>query len=130
MSLQGHWEGKLLDAAGPAASVVLDLKDSRGDLSGDFSISFLPVDEEGCGSGVGRLAQTGAVAGQFVSKTGRVQFTYEVTLGLKPVSVTFEGAVVRADPHARRALLGSYAAARGADLLSLEGGACILWQYA
>jgi len=131
MSLNGRWEGKLLDVSGPTGLVVLTLKSSGATFAGDFSISFLPPeDAECCSSGSRRLTQSGLVSGKLDSRTGRLRLNYEMTIDLNPVSVVLDGIVVKADPHARRALIGSYTVEKGSEMLSLAGGGCVLWLYA
>ena len=130
MNVQGRWEGKLLDISGPAALIVLNLRDRGGELSGDFSVSFLSPAEDGCGDTPQRLAQVGPVTGKSDKETDRVVLNYEMTIDLQPVSVTFEGRARRADPHALRAVIGLYDVRKGGEKLTLEGGACVLWLYA
>jgi hypothetical protein len=52
MSVTGRWEGKLIDVTGIAASLTLDLEDSKGEAKGDFSAAFLP-EPGGCCEPVG-----------------------------------------------------------------------------
>ncbi len=35
-----------------------------------------------------------------------------------------------AAPHAKAAMYGTYDVVEGADVLTLQGGACVMWQYA
>ena len=130
MKFDGKWEGKLLDVSGPEALLELDLKSTTNKISGDFSVYFFSPEEGGCGSPVKRLAQTGPVEGKIDQKNGVVQFRYEVNIALQPISVSFQGKLMDADPHARLALIGIYAIDNGGDKLTLEGGSCILWQFA
>lgn len=130
MRIDGKWEGKLLDASGPSALVVLHLKSVGDKIKGDFSVSFVsPSDGCGCDGPVSRVAQTGPVSGKYDSKANRVQLSYDLTIGLEPTSVAFECSVVNADPHARRAMVGCYAISNGGKTLTLEGGGCVLWLY-
>lgn len=130
MKLDGRWEGKLLDVSGPEALLTLDLKRSDNKVSGDFTVSFLSPGDGGCGGQARRLSQAGPVSGEINEKDGRIQFNYEVSINLKPVRVSFEGSLIDADPHARQALIGCYSVGRDAGALTLEGGACVLWQFA
>lgn len=130
MNVSGRWEGKLLDMTGPAALLELNLKSSGGRVAGDFAVSFVSSDEAGCSGPTRRLAQVGPVSGKFDAKGNRVQLSYDITIGLEPVAVAFEGVMTNADPHARRALVGSYSVGKGAGQLTLEGGACVLWLFA
>lgn len=131
MRLDGKWEGKLLDVSGPVALVTLHLKAAGERLAGDFAAYFVPPDEScGCEGGAPRLAQSGPVTGRYDAKTNRARLSYDLTIGLKPVTVNFDGAVRAADPHARRAIVGCYEVSRGSETLTLEGGGCVLWLYA
>ena len=51
-------------------------------------------------------------------------------MNMSSVAVSFEGMLKNADPHARQAFVGTYGVGKGGDGLSLEGGSCVLWQYA
>ena len=130
MNPAGKWEGKLLDMSGPVALLTLDLYGEGDALSGDFTISFLSPEDDGCYEPSRGLAQTGKVSGGLDPQTGRVQLNYEVTIGPEAVAVTFDATITKADPHARRALLGCYSVGEGAGDLTLEGGGCVLWLYA
>jgi hypothetical protein len=126
VSLSGHWEGRLIDAGGATGLFALDLRDSRGKLSGDFAFSFVSDDDD-CGVPPQRMAQSGAVEGSV--KGDRLTLEYEITIGLEPIAVRLEGEVVDAMPHARRAVMGCYDIAKGGKTLTLDGGACVLWLY-
>ena len=128
MSLKGRWEGKLVDASGATAIIELDIKDKDGRLNGDFSLYFL-VDDPGCCGPQRRLAQSGPVRGK-VKRNGSVRLDYKVTAGLKPVAVAFEGRLSETNGHAKQALVGCFEARAGQDVLSLQGGGAVLWQYA
>jgi len=130
MKLNGRWEGKLLDVSGPEALLTLDLKESDNKISGDFTVSFLSPGEGGCCGPVKRMGQVGPVSGKIDAQKGRIQFDYEITINLEPVAVSFEGLLTDADPHASQALIGCYSVGRGAGALTLDGGACVLWQFA
>ncbi|PYS98763.1 MAG: hypothetical protein DMF63_14325 [Acidobacteria bacterium] len=131
MKLDGRWEGKLLDVSGPEALLTLDLAVTDNKIRGDFSVAFIPPSgENGCCGDVPRLAQIGAVNGRIDAKTGRIQLSYEVSTNLTSASVTFDGVLKDADPHARQAFVGTYGVGKGGESLSLEGGSCVLWQFA
>lgn len=129
MNLSGRWEGKLLDASGPMAMITLTLKGDGRTVAGDFEIAFVSAEDGCCGSS--RMpAQVGSVKGEISEKSGQVKLSYAVSIGLQPVNVGFTAHVVNADPHSRRAMLGCYEMDRQGGPLSLEGGACVLWQFA
>lgn len=129
MNLAGKWEGKLLDVSGPMAMIRLTLKGDAKSVVGDFEIAFVSTEDGCCGSS--RMpAQVGSVKGEVNEKSGQVKLVYAVSIGLQPVNVSFTAQVVDADPHARRAMLGCYEMAGRGEPLSLEGGACVLWQFA
>ena len=131
MNLNGKWEGKLLDVTGPSALLEMNLKGSGEKVTGDFSVQFLSAEDGGCGGGTTRrLAQVGPIAGVVDTKKDRFRLDYQLTIGLEPIAVTFEGTITTADPHARRALVGSYSVGKGAEVLTLEGGTCLLWLFA
>jgi len=131
MKLDGRWEGKLLDVSGPEALLTLDLSVTDNKIRGDFSVAFIsPSGKNGCCGDVPRLAQVGPVNGRIDNKSGRVQLSYEVSTNLTSVSVSFDGVLKDADPHARQAFVGVYDVGKGGDNLSLEGGSCVLWQFA
>jgi len=130
MNLTGTWEGKLLDVSGPMAMIKLTLKGDAKSVAGDFELAFVSTEDGCCGSS--RMpAQVGSVKGTVDEASGQVTLSYAVSIGLQPVNVGFTAQVVDADPHARRAMLGCYQMeAKGSGPLSLEGGACVLWQFA
>lgn len=129
MNLAGTWEGKLLDVSGPVAMIRLALKGDAKSVAGDFEIAFVSTEDGCCGSS--RMpAQVGSVKGEIDQASGQVKLSYQVSIGLQPVNVAFTAQVVDADPHARRAMLGCYQMAGQGGPLSLEGGACVLWQFA
>ncbi len=130
MKVDGKWEGKLLDVSGPEALLILDLKSTGSKINGDFSVYFFTPGEGGCCAPVKRLAQTGPVAGKIDDKSGSIKFQYEVNINLQPIAVSFEATMMDADPHASQALIGSYNIDKGGDTLTLEGGSCVLWQFA
>ncbi|MFQ5628960.1 MAG: hypothetical protein ACE5I1_09385 [bacterium] len=129
MKKNTHWEGKLIDALGLQAALVLNLRRSGENLSGDFAVSFLPPEDSGCCGPDRRLAQTGPVSGKFDSRKGRLKLNYEVTVDLKPVAVLFEASVIKADPHALQAMVGCYDIKKGKNKVTLDGGGCVLWNY-
>jgi hypothetical protein len=129
MSMRGRWQGKLVDASGVSGLLTMDLKDSRGELSGDFTVSFLPPGDDGCSPAAPTLAQSGSVQGTTDAKTGKVEIGYEMSVGLEPVTVRFTGTQVKAIPHAARAVFGCFDLQKGGGALTLDGGACVLWQY-
>jgi hypothetical protein len=128
MNLSGKWDGKLLDTSGPMALITLNLKGDGAAVAGDFEMAFVSV-EDGCCRSSRMPAQVGSVKGRVDDKSGQIRLEYEVSIGLKPVKVSFTANVVKADPHARRAMLGCYAIDNRDGPLSLEGGACVLWQF-
>jgi hypothetical protein len=130
MTLASFWEGKLLDASGPTAAVELDVQDQDGELRGNFKVYFDTPTEDDCAEPVRRLAQVGPMRGRFDEKSGTVRLQSEMEIGSQTIVVDLEGTVVDADPHAKRAIYGSYDITKSDELLTLEGGGCVLWQYA
>lgn len=130
MSVDGHWEGKLIDATGLAALLTLDLTESGGELKGDFGASFLPEAGDCCDTPKPRQVQTGPVTGTVDEAAGTVRLDCEMTIGLKPIVVALDGRLVDADPHAVQAIAGCFHIREGVETLTLEGGGCVLWQYA
>ena len=128
MSVAGKWEGKLLDTAGVVAKVAAVLTQKQETVRGEFSVYFESA-RDGCGSGTWKLVQTAPVKGTYQSRGEQLKLNYEVDLGDRPVSVSFEAKLTKADPHASRALIGSYTATDEGKRLGLEGGTCILWLY-
>lgn len=129
MNLSGRWEGKFLDTSGPMALVTLSLQGKGDAVAGDFEMAFVSLEDGCCGSGR-QASQVGSVKGKFDPKSGQVTLDYQISIGLKPVNVRFSARVVKADPHARRAMLGCFDITQRDGPLSLEGGACVLWDYA
>lgn len=129
MNLSGRWEGKLIDASGPMALVTLTLRSAGEAVAGDFEMAFVSLEDGCCGSGR-QSSQVGSVKGKVDPKSGQVRLDYQVSIGLKPVNVRFTARVVKADPHARRAMLGCFDIAERDGPLSLEGGACVMWDFA
>ena len=127
--MRGRWQGKLVDASGVSGLLTMDLKDSKGELSGDFSVSFLPPGDGCCSPDAPTLAQTGPVRGTADRETGEVTFGYEMSIGLEAVAVRFRGTQVKTSPHAARAVYGCFDIEKGGDVLTLDGGACVLWRY-
>ena len=128
MKVSGRWEGKLLDASGPMARIVTNLKESSGRIKGEFSVYFESARNQ-CEGAVWKLANTAPVRGSFNSRRGRLRMKYKVDIGGKPIAASFEAKLTKADPHARGALIGSYKMSDEGKQIGLEGGACILWQY-
>jgi hypothetical protein len=128
MPVTGKWEGKLLDAGGTTARIVAALKQSENRITGEFSV-YIASARDGCGSSSFRHVHTAAVNGTYGSRGETVQLKYDLDLGPKPVGVVFDARVTDADPHARRALIGSYSVTDDAKQVGFEGGACVLWQY-
>lgn len=127
MAVSGKWEGKLLDAGGTTARVVAALKQSQNRVTGEFSV-YIASARDGCGAFSFRHVQTASVDGTYGSGE-TVQLKYALELGAKPVGVVFDARLTDADPHARRALIGSYRVNDDAKQIGFEGGACVLWQY-
>jgi hypothetical protein len=130
MSVTGRWEGKLVDVTGIAAALTLDLTDKAGNATGDFSAAFLPDEDDCCNRPAPTQAQTGPVTAKVDEKAGRIKIECTMTIGLRPISVTVDGRIVKADPHARRAIVGCFDIREGVETLTLEGGGAVLWQYA
>lgn len=128
MSVVGKWEGKLLDASGPVARIVALFKQTRDRITGEFSV-YMESARGGCCSGNWRLVQTAPVKGTFSGKDQRLRLAYELEVGDKPVGVVFDARLVKADPHATRALVGSYTVSDEGRQIGLDGGTCILWLY-
>lgn len=128
MSLDGRWEGKLLDATGPTARLVLDLQQKKGELTGRYAVTFLSEDMTGCGDAVDQVAQEGEVTGTV--EGDQVVLVQDLQIGGKPVRVRFECRLAPADPHALRAMAGCFDVEKGGGQLTLEGGGCVLWLYA
>lgn len=130
MSVAGKWEGKMLDASGPAARVVATLEQSDSRIKGEFSVYVASArDDSCCGSSDWKLAQTAPVTGKYTERGGKVSLSYKLDVGKEPVGVSFEAKLAEADPHARRALVGSYVVHDAEQRLGFEGGACVLWLY-
>ena len=130
MAISGKWEGKLIDATGPTAGLEVNVKEKGGAVTGDFSLFFFS-ERDGCAAGERRLVQSGPINGRYNKVTGKVNVTYEVTVGLEPAVVVLDGVVRDGHGHARQAIVGCYGPKkddRGA--LTLEGGGVVLWQYA
>ena len=129
MSVTGRWEGKMLDASGTTSRVVLDLNDSGRKVTGDFSV-YIDSGRDGCCGGKTHLAQVAPVSGSFASRGRRLKLKYRLDVGKSPVEVAFDAELVEADPHARRAFLGTYSVGDKEARIGMEGGSCVLWQYA
>lgn len=128
MNTSGHWEGKLLDASGVDALVELDLRESDGELRGTFRVALLP-EPDGCGGPTRGETMRAAVEGR-ATEDGRVLLRAKLEVAGSTVSAAFEARHGDPDPHARDALYGLFAIEEGASELTLQGGACVLWQYA
>ena len=64
------------------------------------------------------------------TRGGLVRIKSRLKTGDTSIVVAFSAEPGEADPHAKRALFGSYQVEEGADALTMQGGACVLWQYA
>ncbi len=128
MSVAGKWEGKLLDTSGVAAKVEAELTQKQTAVAGQFSVYFASARDD-CGCADWTLAQTAAVKGTYRSRGEQVRLKYVVDLGGRPVNVVFQAKLTKADPHASKALVGSYTVTDEEQELGFEGGACVLWLY-
>ena len=129
MSATGFWEGKLIDATGPAALIQLDLTSRGGRVRGEFRATFLPPPDVDCGPTSPKMVASGPVEGS-ETKRGAIRVKSKLETSGASIVVAFSAEPGEADPHAKRALFGSYEVLDGADALTMQGGACVLWQYA
>lgn len=129
MTLNGRWEGKLIDATGVSAIIEAAIKESDGQVEGDFNVYFLSQSDSSCCHVERRLVHSSPIQGRYNGKNGLISIDYKVSLGLDAVSVHLEGTVRDAMPHARQAICGCYRADVGKSDLTLEGGGIVLWQY-
>jgi len=130
MSLGGQWEGKLIDATGVNGIVKLSLSESRGKLSGDYSVYFLAEGSGGCCGPERQLVQSGSLDGKFDAKNRSVHIEYGLKVGGNDARVSLDGLLQAAMPHARQAIFGCYDVDGAKAGLTLEGGGIVLWQYA
>lgn len=128
MNVSGKWEGKLLDASGSVARVKAELKQSESRISGEFSV-YMRSARGGCDPGDWSLALSAPVSGSYSTRGDKVRLKYSLKIGDTPIDVAFQGQATKADPHARRAVLGSYSTSDEGGRIGFEGGACILWLY-
>jgi hypothetical protein len=127
MRVSGKWEGKLLDASGPMARVAAVFKQSRDQVTGEFLVYVESARGGGCGCGDWKLAQRAPVKG--TARGEKLRLSYELAVGAKPVGVVFEAQLTKADPHAARALVGSYTVSDEGKQIGFEGGGCVLWLF-
>lgn len=129
MSLNGQWEGKLIDATGVSAIIEAAIKESSGRIDGDFNVYFVSQSSGSCCHVERQLAHSSPIQGRYDGRTRRITIDYKLSLGLEAVSVHLAGTVRDAMPHARQAICGCYRADAGKSDLTLEGGGIVLWQY-
>jgi hypothetical protein len=130
MKLSRNWEGKLVDVSGANARVRLSVQEEGGALRGEFAVYFAQPDDDSCGDVSERLAMIGGITGRIDSDGSLVQLASEFALGERRILVELRGRLIDADPHARSAIFGTYEVLDGAELLTVEGGSCVLWHYA
>ncbi len=129
MKVTGHWDGKLLDASGVSALVALDLQVSpRGRVKGRFTATILPAVEDICGGATRGPVTSGPIEGA-VDADGRLDLRTALETGGEKIVAHFTARPGKPDPHARAAFYGGYEVVEGASALTLQGGACVLWQY-
>lgn len=124
--LDGTWKGRLIDVTGVRTVVELHVRESDGELKGDFSARFVP-EEDGCGGSRPRVVQSGAIAGTYDREAGRVRLKYGMTVGLDPVEVIFRGAIRRISEHSQPTIVGCFDSEEE-DPLTLQGGCGVLWK--
>ena len=129
MSLNGQWEGKLIDATGVSAIIEAAIKEDGGRLDGDFNVYFVSQSSGSCCHVERQLAHSSPIQGRYDRRTRRITIDYKLSLGLEAVSIRLAGTVRDAMPHARQAICGCYRADAGKSDLTLEGGGIVLWQY-
>jgi hypothetical protein len=131
VGIGGRWEGKMLDASGAASRVVLDLDDSSARIVGDFSV-YIDSARDGCDSGCGgpKLSHVASVTGRYAERNNLVRLTYQLDGAKATTTVKFSAKLAEADPHASRAFVGTYSVDDETGRIGMEGGACVLWQYA
>lgn len=129
MTATGRWEGKLIDASGPTARVELALTSKDGRVEGEFQATFLPPTDASCGPSAPRLVARGPVEGS-EDGNGGIRVSTKLETAGSSIAVELDAAAADADPHARRALLGTFRIVEGADVLTMQGGATVLWDYA
>lgn len=129
MSLNGQWEGKLIDATGVSAIIEAAIKESGGRIEGDFGVYFVSQSDPSCCHVDRQLAHSSPITGRYDAKSRRITIDYKLTLGLEPVSIHLDAALRDAMPHARQAICGCYRADAGKSDLTLEGGGIVLWRY-
>lgn len=129
MSINGQWEGKLIDVTGVSAVIQAAIREDRGRVEGDFGVYFVSQSDASCCQVERQLVHSGPVAGRYDAKKGRLGIDYKLTIGLQPVSIHLDGALRDAAPHAKQSIYGCYRVdSKGSDL-TLEGGGIVLWQY-
>ena len=130
MSINGKWQGKLIDASGVRGKLDLSIIESKGRVKGDFEIRFVSEDSGCCNSGDQRAVQSGPVDGKFDSKSGKLILAYGLTVGLKPIKVQLDAMLSDVkNVHAAQSILGCYDVESGSADLTLEGGGVVLWNY-
>ncbi len=129
MTATGRWEGKLIDATGPTARVELELRSKNGRVEGEFRATFLPPTDASCGPSAPRLVARGAVEGK-EDGNGGIRVSTKLDTAGSTIAVELDAAAAEADPHARRALFGTFRVVEGADVLTMQGGSTVLWDYA
>lgn len=129
MSVNGHWDGKLLDVSGVDAILALDLRADGEEVSGKFTATLLPAAEDVCGGQVRGPRISGPVAGSLDDR-GNLVLKAELDAQGQRIVAVFSARPGKPDPHARGAFYGGYAIEEGASALTFQGGACVLWQFA
>jgi hypothetical protein len=130
MSLDGRWEGKLVDVTGVSGVITLTLKERRGKVEGDYSVYFLSQEGSGCCGPERQLVQSGIVSGKYDAGKRSLTISYPLSVGGKPAQIQLDATLRAAMPHARQALFGCYGVDGGLSELTVEGGGIVLWQYA
>ena len=86
---------------------------------------------DGCDCGGGpTLSHVASVTGSFSEPSNALSLSYRLASAKSPVDVKFVAKLNEADPHARAAFVGTYSVADKEGRIGMEGGACVLWQYA
>jgi hypothetical protein len=129
MSVSGHWDGKLLDVSGVDALIALDLRESGQEVKGKFTATLLPAAEDVCGGATRGPSMSGPIAGT-VDARGNLVLKSELESQGQRIVAVFSARPGKPDPHARLAFFGGYDVQEGASALTLQGGACVLWQFA
>ena len=129
MSINGRWEGKLIDVTGVSAVIQAAIREDGGRIEGDFEVYFVTQTDASCCQVERQLVHSGPVVGRYDAKKNRLGIDYKLTIGLKPVSIHLDAAMRDAAPHARQSIYGCYDVASEGSDLTLEGGGIVLWQY-